>query len=91
LAALPILPTLRGAGDLQVVQLQDVVETVRFFLRPDAPGRIGVEIAGPERLSFDQIVAAYRWLGYPPARRVAGGALMPLLYRLGDIAGLLDP
>jgi hypothetical protein len=65
------------------------VETVLFFLRPDAPARVALEIAGPERLSFEEVVAHYRrWLGYPPARRSWGGALMPLAYRLGDLAGL---
>jgi uncharacterized protein YbjT (DUF2867 family) len=90
LAALPLLPHVPHTGELQLVQLQDVVETVRFFLRPGAPARVGLEIAGPERLDFQQVVAAYRrWLGYPQARRIGGGALMPLLYRLGDLAGLL--
>jgi uncharacterized protein YbjT (DUF2867 family) len=90
LAALPLAPTVPNTGPLQVVQLDEVVETVCFFLRVKAPCGVGLEIAGPERLSFEQVVAAYRrWLGYRPARRAWGGALMPLLYRLGDLAGLL--
>lgn len=90
LAALPFMPKVPDAGALQVVQLEDVVETVRFFLRPDTPRRVALEIAGPERLSFEEVVAAYRrWLGHPPARPAWGGSLMPLVYRLGDFAGLL--
>jgi uncharacterized protein YbjT (DUF2867 family) len=90
LAALPFLPRVPDTGELQVVQLDDVVETVRFFLDADAPARVALEIAGPERLTFHEVVAAYRrWLGYPPARRAVGAALMPLAYGLGDLAGLL--
>jgi uncharacterized protein YbjT (DUF2867 family) len=90
LAGLPVMPKVPDAGDLQVVQLEDVVETVCFFLRPGAPKRVALEIAGPERLSFEEVVAAYRrWLGHRPARAAPGGSLMPLIYRLGDFAGLL--
>jgi uncharacterized protein YbjT (DUF2867 family) len=91
LAALPVLPRLQGAGELQIVQLDDVVATIRFFLDTEAPSRVALEIAGPERLSFDQVVAAYRgWLGFPPARSAPGaGLLMGLMYRLGDLAGAL--
>lgn len=90
LAALPFLPRTPDAGPLQIVQLDEVVETVVFFLRPEAPSRLALELAGPERLAFDEVVAAYRqWLGYPPARRAPGGFLLPLAYRLGDLAGAL--
>jgi hypothetical protein len=50
-----------------------------------------LELAGPDRLSFDEVVAAYRaWLGWTPARlvRVPGWA-MGLAWRMGDLAGLL--
>ena len=40
LAALPILPRLAGTGPLQIVQLDDLVRTVLFFLQPDAPSRL---------------------------------------------------
>ncbi|WP_374471960.1 SDR family oxidoreductase [Phenylobacterium sp.] len=89
LAALPFLPRQDQAGDLQVVQLDEVVETVRFFLDPAAPGRVALEVAGPERLSFEQVVGAYRrWLGYRPARP-APALFTGLMYRLGDVAGAL--
>jgi uncharacterized protein YbjT (DUF2867 family) len=90
LAALPIIPSI-GGGKLQVVQLDDLVGTVAFFLRPEAPARVAVEIAGPDRLAFDDVVASYRaWLGWPPARHIqVPGWLLSVAYRLGDLAGRL--
>jgi uncharacterized protein YbjT (DUF2867 family) len=91
LAAFAWLPRTPDAGPLQVVQLDDVVETVVRLLEPDAPGRLAIEVAGPERLSFEQVVAAYRrWLGWRPARVLAlPGFVMATAYRLGDLAGAL--
>ncbi|TIR45930.1 MAG: nucleoside-diphosphate sugar epimerase, partial [Mesorhizobium sp.] len=37
LASLPILPSMPDTGRLQVVQLDDVVSTVLFFLNPGSP------------------------------------------------------
>ena len=91
LASLPVLPVFPNTGPLQVVQLDDIVETVLFFIRPHAPTKLALDLAGPERLSFIEVVATYRrWLGWPQARTFA----MPhwaaaLLFRLGDFAGLL--
>jgi uncharacterized protein YbjT (DUF2867 family) len=91
LAALPVLPVMPGTGPLQVVALEDVLDTVAVLVRPDAPARVALDLAGPERLSMWDVVAHYRgWLGWKPARRmtlprpVADG-----LYRLGDLAGAL--
>jgi hypothetical protein len=91
LAALPILPSMPEGGPLQVVQLDQVVETVMFFLSPAVPSRVALEIAGPERLSFNEVVAHYRgWFGYPPARTIElPGWLADFLYKLGDFAGWL--
>jgi uncharacterized protein YbjT (DUF2867 family) len=89
LAMLPALPEVSKAGDLQIVQLDEVAETVRFFLNAEAPARVILELAGPERLTFTEVVAHYRrWLGYPPARRLPGAYFMPLAFRLGDLASL---
>jgi uncharacterized protein YbjT (DUF2867 family) len=89
LAVLPLLPRTEHAGELQIVQLDEVVETVVFFLKPEAPAKVALEIAGPERLTFEEVVAAYRrWLGYRPAAVVSGWLTGPM-YRLGDLAGLL--
>ena len=76
LAALPIMPRVAGAGPLQVVQLDDLVRTVLFFLQPGAPSRIALEIVGPERLSLEEVLVAYRrWLGHGDARFVTRAAL----------------
>lgn len=91
LAALPVLPRLPSTGPLQVVQLDEVVETILFFLRPEAPGRVALDLAGPERLAFADIVALYRrWLGWPRQRAFAVPDFMARLgFRLGDLAGRL--
>jgi uncharacterized protein YbjT (DUF2867 family) len=91
LAALPWLPVMPDTGPLQIAQLEDVVASILFFVAPDASSRLAVEIAGPERLSFADIVRAYRqWLGWPEPRLVS----LPrwaaaLLFILGDFAGWL--
>lgn len=91
LAALPLYPSLPDGGLLQVVRLEEVVETVVFFLSPGAPTRVAVELAGPQALRMEDIVATYRrWLGWRPARRVVlPESLAALLYRLGDLAAAL--
>jgi uncharacterized protein YbjT (DUF2867 family) len=91
LAALPILPVMPDTGPLQVVQLDEVVETALFFLRREAPSRLALELAGPERLSLTDVVSHYRrWLGFREARQwMLPNWLSALLYRLGDFAGLL--
>jgi uncharacterized protein YbjT (DUF2867 family) len=91
LAALPLLPVMPATGPLQIVQLDDVVATVAFFLNPNSPSRVALELAGPERLSMSEVVGYYRqWLGWPAARQFT----LPewaarLLYRLGDLAAIL--
>ena len=72
LAALPLVPRVRDTGPMQVVQLDDLVRTVLFFLRADAPTRVALEIVGPEALSLDEVLAAYRrWLGFGQPRFVS--------------------
>lgn len=91
LAALPFVPSMKHTGPLQVVRLEDVAETVSLLIGPEAPARIILELAGPERLSMDDVVARYRrWLGWKPARRLSlPAALFNLLYRAGDLVGWL--
>jgi uncharacterized protein YbjT (DUF2867 family) len=86
LASLPVLPRPAETGPIDVVQLDDVAETVARLLAPDAPSRMALELTGPDRLAFDDIVAAYRrWLGWTPARIfTAPGWLMGIAYRTGD-------
>ena len=91
LAALPFLPRIPDAGPIDVVQLDDVAETVARLLRPGAPSRVALELTGPERLTFAEIVAAYRrWLGWRPAREIrVPGLLLDLGWRLSDMIAWL--
>src|SRR5690606_22128509 len=91
LAALPVLPEIPDAGPLQVVQLDDLVGTILFFLEPGAPAHISLDVAGPERLTFDEVVLAYRsWLRLGPPRRIRVPRwLFTLGYKLGDLVGAL--
>lgn len=91
LAALPMLPRFEDAGELQIVQLDDVVATAVFFLEPSAPARVELEIVGPRRLTFNEVVAIYRkWLGWRPAQLVDfPDWLIDGMYRLGDFLAWL--
>ncbi|KRE05061.1 nucleoside-diphosphate sugar epimerase [Bosea sp. Root381] len=91
LSSLPYVPVMPDTGALRPVALEDVVATVGFFLSPDAPTRVAVELAGPERFEFVELVRLYRrWLGLPPAVEFAIPRWMAALaYRTGDFAGRL--
>lgn len=91
LASLPLLPRVAEAGLLQPVQLDDVAESVARLLRPGAPARVALALAGPETLRFEEVVARYRgWLGWRPARLIGvPPVLMRMAWRLGDLAGAL--
>jgi uncharacterized protein YbjT (DUF2867 family) len=86
MASLPFVPRLDWAAAVQPVQLADLLATIEFFLRPDAPARVTLDIAGPERLSVEALVAIYRrWFGLRPARSIAvPEGLVRLAARLGD-------
>jgi uncharacterized protein YbjT (DUF2867 family) len=91
LAALPVVPQMPDAGELQIVQIDDLVRTVVHFLRPDAPVRVALDVVGPGRLSVTDAVLAYRrWLGCGNARVVRLPRwLVRGLSGGGDLAGLL--
>src|SRR3954469_14124088 len=91
LAALPIIPVMPNTGQLQVVLLDDVVRAVEHFLQPGAPSRQIVELVGPERHSFAEVVSIIRrWCRWRPAREVRlPRSLMNAFYRLGDAISLL--
>jgi uncharacterized protein YbjT (DUF2867 family) len=91
LASLPVLPVMPGTAPIQPVHLDDVVETVLFFLKPGAPSRIALDLAGPQQMAFSDAVALLRrWLRWRPAYRLqlpawaASGA-----FRAGDVAQML--
>ncbi|HEY7551022.1 MAG TPA: NAD-dependent epimerase/dehydratase family protein [Hyphomicrobiaceae bacterium] len=91
LAALPVVPQMPDAGALQVVQIEDLVQTVVHFLSPGASEHVALDVVGPERLSVMDAVLAYRrWLGWRNARVVRLPRwLMHGLSGAGDLAGLL--
>lgn len=91
LASLPLLPVMPDTAAIQPVHLDDVVETVLFFLQSGAPSRIALDLAGPRQMAFSDAVALFRrWLRWRPAYRLhlptwaASGA-----YRAGDVAQVL--
>jgi uncharacterized protein YbjT (DUF2867 family) len=91
LAAAPIVPIMPETGPLQIVHLDDVVDAVMFFLRPDAPVRRAFDVVGPRTWTLDETVTLLRrWLRWPPARKFHPPAsLAPLVYKLGDAISLL--
>jgi uncharacterized protein YbjT (DUF2867 family) len=91
LAALPIEPVMANTGPLQIVNLDDVVDTIVFFLRPDAPSRQVFDLVGPRSWSFDEVVRLFRkWLRWPPARAwQVPNALAAVLFKAGDLISLL--
>jgi hypothetical protein len=86
-----VQPVLADTGPLQVVWLDDVVNTIAFFLRPDAPSRRVVELVGPRRWSFFEVVRLLRrWMRWPEAYTVTfPWWFSTLLYKLGDAASVL--
>ncbi|WP_186420008.1 NAD(P)H-binding protein [Bosea sp. CS1GBMeth4] len=91
LAALPVVPVMPGTAPLQPVTLDDVAATAIRFLDPGAPSHVVLELAGPETMSFTELVRRYRsWLGLAPAIELRLPAwLARALYRLGDFAARL--
>jgi uncharacterized protein YbjT (DUF2867 family) len=91
LAALPVIPIMPNTGQLQVVLLEDVVRTVEYFLEPGAPCRQIVELVGPDRYSFAELVSHIRrWCRWRPAREIhLPGFLTSALYKLGDMISIL--
>ncbi|MCA0030874.1 SDR family oxidoreductase [Mesorhizobium sp. B263B2A] len=91
LAALPLLPVMPDTGRLQVVQLDDVISTVLFFLEPGSPSRLTLDLVGPEALSMREVVGCYRrWFGWSSAQEfILPNWTAATLYRLGDAAAQL--
>jgi uncharacterized protein YbjT (DUF2867 family) len=91
LAALPLVPVMPDTGPIQIVLLDDVVRAVEHFLNEDAPSREIVELVGPCRYSFAEIVALFRrWYRWRPAREIHLPRLVTsILYRSGDTISLL--
>jgi hypothetical protein len=60
-------------------------------LRPEAPTRVVLEVAGPEPLSLEDVLAAYRgWLGFGEPHFVTVPRWAErAAFRIGDLVGLL--
>jgi uncharacterized protein YbjT (DUF2867 family) len=91
LAALPLLPVMPNSGPLQIVLLEDVVRAVELFLEPAAPARKTVELVGPHRHSFSEVVALFRgWYRWAPAREIhLPKFASSLTFKAGDIISFL--
>ncbi|UWU70316.1 SDR family oxidoreductase [Bradyrhizobium sp. NC92] len=91
LAALPILPVVPDTAAIQPVHLDDVVETVLFFLQPGAPCRIAIDLAGPRQIAFSDAVGLFRtWLRWRPAYRLQLPSwAASVAFRAGDVAQML--
>jgi uncharacterized protein YbjT (DUF2867 family) len=90
LASLPFLPVMPDTAAIQPVHLDDVVETVVFFLRPDAPSRLALDLAGPEEMTLVKLLVFRRWLRWNPASHVQVPSWAArMLYLTGDLAQLL--
>src|SRR3954468_14005094 len=91
LAALPVIPIMPNTGQLQVVLLDDVVRAVEHFLQPGAPSRQIVELVGPDRYSFAEVVSHIRrWCRWPPAREIHLPRFVTnAVYKLGDMVSVL--
>lgn len=91
-AALPgFVPVFPDTGEIQLVHLDDVSETIVFFLKADTLARVTLELAGPERLSFAAIVQRFRqWFGLRKAREVPIPRwLATFAFKLGDAVSWL--
>lgn len=91
LASLPVLPIMPDTAAIQPVHLDDVVDTVLFFLQPGAPSRLALDLAGPRRMTFSDAVALFRsWLRWRPAYRLhLPSWAASAAYRAGDVAQML--
>ena len=92
LAAFPLcLPLVGADARIQIVDIDDVAETVARAVAPTAPAKVVWDVAHPQIHTLADIVRAMRaWLGFRP-RRVARipRVLATLVAWFGDAAGWL--
>ncbi len=90
LAMLPLLPEVKAAAPLQIVQLDDLVAAIVFFLDAESPSRLTLDVVGPDALRVSEVVQAYqRWSRKAAARTIPIPAwLWRLICRGGDVVRL---
>jgi len=91
LAALPLQPVMYDTGPLQLVWLDDLVQTIIFFLHPEAPRQQVIDIVGPRTWNFQDVVRLLRrWMRWPESRSITiSASVSMLLYKLGDSVSVL--
>jgi uncharacterized protein YbjT (DUF2867 family) len=66
-AAIPFVTPVPAAKPIHIVAIEDVAETVAWALRPNAPGRLTLDLVHPEPQTLAAIVTSQRgWLGLKP-------------------------
>src|SRR5207302_5008743 len=78
-------------GPLQLVWLDDVVQTITLFLQREAPSRQIVDLVGPRTWAFSEFVRVLRrWMRWPdPKTFTVPSVISRLLYKLGDAVSAL--
>jgi uncharacterized protein YbjT (DUF2867 family) len=91
LAALPLQPVMYDTGPLQLVWLDDLVQTIIFFLHQEAPRHQVIDIAGPHAWNFHDFVGLLRcWMRWPESRTfTVPASVSTLLYKVGDAVSAL--
>jgi uncharacterized protein YbjT (DUF2867 family) len=87
LAALPVLALPRDVAPLQLVWLDDVIETVLACLRSETPARQVLELTAPAKLTLAEAVQLFRfWLRWPRRRMVTIPEWAAVaLFKAGDV------
>jgi uncharacterized protein YbjT (DUF2867 family) len=92
LAAFPLcLPLVGADARIQIVDIDDVAETVARAIAPDAPAKVVWDVAHPQIHTLADIGCAMRtWLGFRPRRVVRlPRAVTAVVTTLGDAVGWL--
>jgi uncharacterized protein YbjT (DUF2867 family) len=73
LAALPLTPLVnRGEQQIQPIHVADLTTAVLHCLTPEGPGRLRIDLVGPQPVSFQRLMQQLRqWLGLGPLRTLA--------------------
>lgn len=90
LAGLPLITPVADADAVfRPVPIDDLVAATDAFLRPDAPSRLTLDVAGPEALTLRRLIGLYQdWLGFARTRLFQPPEFLTnLAFALGDALG----